>query len=134
MSRYEDKPRIEVGAAVIYDDAGRVLCCRRGNGKNPATDGRWEFPGGKLEAGETARDAVVRELREELGVEVAPGRRIAVVEHEYPTFFICLHAVECRILEGDPRICEHKEMRWVQPSELTLLDFCPADLPVLPLL
>lgn len=129
-----EKKRVEVAAGIIYDDRGRVLVCRRGTGKNPDTDGKWEFPGGKLEPGETPRDAVCRELREELQIDVFAGRRIAVVEYEYPTFFIKMHCVECRMAGGEPHITEHAEMRWVDPSQLPALDFCPADEPVLPLL
>ncbi len=65
-------PHAKVAAGVIYDEEGKILVCRRGYGKNPDTDGRWEFPGGKLEPGETARETIVRELREELDIEVAP--------------------------------------------------------------
>lgn len=111
-----------------------MLACRRGYGKNPDTDGRWEFPGGKLEPDETAREAIVRELREELDIEVAPLRPIAVIKHSYPTFTVQLHFIACTILEGTPILKEHSEMRWETPTALSALDFCPADLPALPLI
>ena len=128
------QPRVTVAAAVIRNDAGEILVCRRGYGKNPSTDGRWEFPGGKIEPGETARQTIVRELREELDIEVAPLRSIAVVEHSYPTLTVQLHFIAATLLSGTPRLKEHAEMLWLPASQLSTLDFCPADLPVLPLL
>ncbi len=127
-------PRVKVAAGVIFSSEGKVLACRRGYGKNPDTDGRWEFPGGKLEPDETAREAIVRELREELDIEVAPLRPIAVIKHSYPTFTVQLHFIACTILEGTPILKEHSEMRWETPTALSALDFCPADLPALPLI
>ena len=127
-------PHIKVAAGVIYDPEGRVLVCRRGYGKNPDTDGRWEFPGGKIEPGETSRDTIVRELREELDIEVAPLRVLAIIEHSYPTFTVQLHFIACRLLSGTPVLKEHTEMAWLAPADLPTLDFCPADLPALPLL
>ena len=128
------KPLVQVSAGIIYDTDGAVLACRRGKGKNPETDFKWEFPGGKLEPGEPARDAVRRELREELGIAVTAGRMRAVIDYEYPTFIIRLHAVECRILEGSPHLSVHTGLRWVHPVDLPSLPFCPADIPLLPLL
>ena len=127
-------PHIKVAAGVIYDNDGKVLVCRRGYGKNPDTDGRWEFPGGKLEEGETPREALVRELREELDIEVAPSRLIAIIEHTYPTFTVQLHFIACRLISGTPLLKEHSEMAWMPPADLPTLDFCPADLPALPLI
>jgi len=127
-------PHIKVAAGVIYDGDGKVLVCRRGYGKNPDTDGRWEFPGGKLEEGETPREALVRELREELDIEVAPSRLIAIIEHTYPTFTVQLHFIACRLISGTPLLKEHSEMAWMPPADLPTLDFCPADLPALPLI
>lgn len=127
-------PHVKVAAGVIYDEEGKILVCRRGYGKNPDTDGRWEFPGGKLEPGETAHETIVRELREELDIEVAPSRLIAVIEHTYPTFTVQLHFIACRLLSGTPVLKEHSEMAWLPPAGLASLDFCPADLPALPLI
>lgn len=127
-------PHIKVAAGVIYDGDGKVLVCRRGYGKNPDTDGRWEFPGGKLEESETPREALVRELREELDIDAEPFRSIAVIEHTYPTFTVQLHFIACRLISGTPLLKEHSEMAWMLPADLPILDFCPADLPALPLI
>ena len=125
---------IRVAAAVICDDMenpAKIFATAKGYGE---FKGQWEFPGGKLEPGETARETIVRELREELDIEVAPSRLIAVIEHTYPTFTVQLHFIACRLLSGTPVLKEHSEMAWLPPAGLASLDFCPADLPVLPFL
>ena len=121
---------VKVAAAVIIH-GDKIFATQRGYGE--FKDG-WEFPGGKLEPGETARETIVRELHEELDIEVAPSRLIAVIEHTYPTFTVQLHFIACRLLSGTPVIKEHSEMAWLPPAGLASLDFCPADLPVLPFL
>ena len=85
---------------LIGDGDGRVLACRRAEGMRLA--GFWEFPGGKLEAGEDAAGALVRELREELGVEVETGATMTPVEHDYGDFAIRLIPLRCRIVSGEP--------------------------------
>lgn len=114
---------ISVVAAVIFGE-GRVFICRRPRGKHLA--GKWEFPGGKPEEGESPEEALARECREELGIEVAVGRAIGFAEHDYGdrkvniTFFACTCGDE-------PRALEHDAVAWVSAEELLSYDLCPAD-------
>jgi 8-oxo-dGTP diphosphatase len=85
------KKHYNVVAAVVVMD-GEILYMQRGKGKSPSTDFKWEFPGGKIEEGETPQQAVVRELQEEMDYKVTPARRLVKVEHEYPDFSISLDA------------------------------------------
>ena len=115
---------IEVVAAMIRD-GGRVLLCRRPEGK--AQGGKWEFPGGKIEPGETGPEALARECREELDVTLAVGEALADVQQDYPGRSIHLTLYEARVASGNPRKLEHSEIRWVRPEEIAGYDLCPAD-------
>jgi 8-oxo-dGTP diphosphatase len=120
------KKQIEVVAAVIVRD-GLVLCAKRGpDGKLP---GMWEFPGGKVEAGESPRDALTREIDEELRCAVSVGDQIEHTIHEYDFAVVSLTTFYCELLNGLPRLTEHSEVRWSSPSELTDLGWAPADVP-----
>lgn len=118
------KEPLHVAAAVIRRD-GRILICRRGPGGSCA--GLWEFPGGKVEAGETAQTCAVRECREELGVEVAAGKELWRTRYQYPDREVALTFLEARWIQGTPTPLVHLELRWVLPAELVQFDFCPAD-------
>jgi 8-oxo-dGTP diphosphatase len=118
-----ERPRVVVTAAVIERD-GRVLVTRRLRGTH--LEGLWEFPGGKCDAGETLASCLVRELREELGVEARIGPEIFSVAHSYPERVVELHFFECRI-SGDPQPLLGQEMRWVPRADLRALRFPPAD-------
>ena len=115
---------IEVVAALIRD-GGRVLLCRRPEGK--AQGGRWEFPGGKIEPGESGEAALMRECREELDVALEVGAALADVAQDYPGRSVHLTLYEARIARGAPRRLEHSDMRWVLPEELADYELCPAD-------
>lgn len=115
---------IEVVAAMIRDGE-RALLCRRPEGKN--LGGKWEFPGGKIEPGETGEAAIAREIREELGVEIEVGAKLAAVTQEYPGRTVRLALYGARVLRGAPRMLEHSDMRWVPLEELCGFDLCPAD-------
>jgi 8-oxo-dGTP diphosphatase len=114
---------IMVVAAVI-ERAGRILITRRPKGAH--LEGLWEFPGGKPEAGETLDAALVREVREELGVAFSPGERLAEVDWEYPDKRIRIAFFRGGI-EGEPRPLEGQEMAWVAPADLGRYEFPPAD-------
>lgn len=118
----------EVVAALIEED-GRFLICRRPPEK--ARGLLWEFVGGKVEPGETAEAALVRECREELGVAVAPCGVFMEVTHEYPDITVHLTLFRAEITGGRPRLLEHSEMRWIRPGEIPLYEFCPADREIL---
>lgn len=119
--------RIEVVAAIIEKD-GKILICRRAENKTRAL--KWEFPGGKIEPGETPEQAVLRECREELDVDLCVKGEFMRVLHSYPDIEIQLTVFRTAIIGSDPRCIEHKEIRFVYPSELADFELCPADITV----
>lgn len=125
-------PEIEVAAGVLRDEAGRVLVTRRAPGTHLA--GMWEFPGGKIEAGETPADALRRELVEELGVAPGPSRPLVSMRHEYPEKTVRLRLYEIHSLDGPPGGAEGQEIRWATPDELAQLEMPAADRPLVRLL
>ena len=115
---------IDVVAALIWE-GNRFLACQR-----PAHKARgllWEFVGGKVEPGETAEQALIRECREELDVPVAPRDVFMTVIHEYPDLTVRLILFNAVIAEGTPKLLEHNDLRWITTTEIDSLDFCPAD-------
>ncbi|MGE9269971.1 MAG: (deoxy)nucleoside triphosphate pyrophosphohydrolase [Verrucomicrobiales bacterium] len=121
---------MEVVAGLLEDDQGRLLACCRPQGKHLA--GKWEFPGGKIESGETASDALVRELREELGITVSVGRSLTPVHHDYGKGkVITLFPMCCSWLDGELEAKEHAEIRWCDSVELRSLDWAAADIPIM---
>ena len=119
---------IEVAAGLILDEAGQLLACRRPEGKH--LGGKWEFPGGKVEDGESPAAALVRELEEELGVTVDIGQALTPVIWDYGRGPIRLHPFICRIAAGEPHPHEHEEIRWCGKEDLGELDWAAADVPV----
>jgi 8-oxo-dGTP diphosphatase len=119
------KKTINVVGAVIVNE-GAVLCAQRGPG---ALAGMWEFPGGKIEPGESARDALAREIDEELQCEVKVGDEVVTTTHEYDFGIVNLTTFYCDLLDGEPQLTEHAEVRWEAPDQLHLLEWAPADIP-----
>lgn len=117
---------IEVVAAVIRD-GGRILATERGYGD---FKGDWEFPGGKMEPGETPEAAVVREIEEELRVTVRPTAFIETVEYDYPTFHLTMHCFMCEVVSGEITLTEHLAMKWLTKETLETVDWLPADVSV----
>lgn len=117
---------IKVTAAIIIDSGKVFIAKRKPPGKMP---GKWEFPGGKIEDGETPEQCLNRELREELGVEVAVGDCIGINEHQYDFYKVALAAYKVRILSGKIRLTDHSDMAWVKAEDLSAYDFAPADIP-----
>lgn len=114
---------IEVVAAVIVHD-GKVFAAQRGYGDQK--DG-WEFPGGKMETGETPEAALVREIREELAVTVTPIRHLTTVEYDYPKFHLTMHCFLSSLTEGEPQLLEHEAAKWLTKDELDTVAWLPAD-------
>ena len=122
------KPAIRVVAAVIYDGLSRVLVAQRPAGKPLA--GYWEFPGGKVEAGESDADALRRELREELGVQMGAARAVLELTHDYPERQVRLSVWVVDGLQGEPSGLEGQRLEWALPAALRSLPLLPADMPV----
>lgn len=123
--------RIDVVGAVIVRD-GLVLCAQRGS--TGALPGMWEFPGGKIELGESPREALEREIVEELECRVRVGEQVASTSHEYDFGIVTLTTFYCELVEGEPKLSEHKEVAWLPPTELHRLEWAPADIPAVELI
>ncbi|MFT4413744.1 (deoxy)nucleoside triphosphate pyrophosphohydrolase [Fredinandcohnia humi] len=114
-----------VGAVIIENE--KILCVQRGQNQLLAL--KWEFPGGKIETGETPEEALRREVSEEMNCMVQVGEQIDETVHEYDFGIVHLSTYYCKLLNGTPTLSEHEEMRWLFPNELLSLDWAPADIP-----
>lgn len=121
--------QIEVVAAIIHDTEGRVFATQRGYGD---WEGWWEFPGGKIEDGESPEEALQREIWEELETRIAIERPVTTVEWDYPKFHLTMHCYWCRIESGSLTLKEHEAARWLACDELESVKWLPADLQILP--
>lgn len=120
---------LEVVCGIMRNSSGQILACRRGLDRH--LGGLWEFPGGKVDAGETPEAALARELLEELGITVQVGKALSsVVEWTDGAVSIRLRGYFCEILKGNPHAHEHEEIRWCELFELPKLDWAEADLPL----
>ena len=126
---------IRVVAAVIktIDEKGNIqfFVTQRGYGE---FKDKWEFPGGKIEDGETAEEALKREIFEELDMKISVGDRIKTVEYDYPTFHLSMDCFICEIEEGTPILKEHEAARWLDKSSLTSVEWLPADIEIVQIL
>jgi ADP-ribose pyrophosphatase len=121
---------INVVAAIIRD-GNRVFATQRGYGDYK--DG-WEFPGGKIETGETPQKALVREIKEELDTEIVVGDLLTIIEYDYPTFHLSMQCFWCQIVEGTLVLKEHEAARWLDLESIDSVDWLPADQTIIPLL
>jgi len=128
------RPLLLVAAAVLIDDRNRVLLAQRPEGKSMA--GLWEFPGGKVDAGEVPEHALTRELREELGIETSAGclQPLTFVSHAYEDFHLLMPLFACRVWQGTPHPCEGQQLAWAAKSEWKTYPMPPADERILPIL
>lgn len=122
---------IEVVAAIIHDVDGRIFATQRGYGE--MKDG-WEFPGGKVESGESPEEALEREILEELDTKIVVERFITTVEYDYPKFHLIMHCYLCCIESGNLILKEHEAARWLTKEQLDSVDWLPADRVVVDLL
>ena len=120
---------IEVVAAIILDGAGKVLAVKCPDHKH---NGGWEFPGGKMEPGESPQEALHREIAEELDVDISVGELLHTIEWDYPAFHLRMHCFPSRIERGTMQLREHTDARWLDAANLNSVDWLPADVDVLP--
>lgn len=120
---------VHVVAALIRD-GNRIFATQRGYGDNK--DG-WEFPGGKIESGETPQQALQREIREELDTEVAVGDLLTTIEYDYPAFHLSMQCFWCQIVAGTPVLKEHEAARWLDLESIDSVAWLPADQSIIPL-
>ena len=118
---------VHVVAAVIRD-GDRVFATERGYGP---MKGGWEFPGGKVEPGETPEAALKREIEEELDTEIEVGEYLTTIEHDYPDFHLSMRCYWCRIIAGAPVLKEHEAARWLSADELDSVAWLPADITII---
>lgn len=119
--------QIEVVAAIIRDKEGRIFATQRGYGE---WKDWWEFPGGKMEAGETPEEALVREIREELSTEISVDEFLCTVDYDYPKFHLTMHCYICSLLTEALHLNEHEAARWLSHGELDSVKWLPADIEV----
>ena len=120
---------VEVVAAIIVND-NKILCVQRGESKLPYISKKYEFPGGKIETGETNEAALIREISEELSLEIHSLKHFQTVEHAYPDFKITMHSYMCKVDNPILKLSEHIDFKWRKPNEMYDLDWAAADLPI----
>lgn len=116
--------QIEVVAAIIHDNKGRIFVTQRGYGEYKDW---WEFPGGKMEAGEMPEEALKREIREELETRIVVERFVETVEWDYPQFHLTMHCYLCHVESGHLELKEHEAAKWLNKDELESVNWLPAD-------
>ena len=117
--------QIKVVAAIIRDSEGRIFATQRGYGD---WKDYWEFPGGKMEAGESPEEALRREILEELDVQIVIERFVHTIDYDYPNFHLTMHCYWCHIDSGSLILKEHEAAKWLKPNELSSVEWLPADL------
>ncbi|MCL1472099.1 8-oxo-dGTP diphosphatase MutT [Argonema antarcticum] len=122
-------PHKFIGVAVIWNDRGEILIDKRR--QDGLMGGLWEFPGGKIEPGETVEECIKREIWEELGIEIEVGSRLIVINHIYSLFAVTLTVHECRHTNGEPQPLECDEIRWVTLDELDKYTFPEANVQII---
>ena len=123
-----ERKQIEVVAAIIHDAEGRIFATQRGYGE---WEGWWEFPGGKIEPGESPEEALQREIWEELETRIVIERLVTTVKWDYPKFHLKMHCYWCHVESGSLILKEHEAARWLAKDELESVKWLPADLQIL---
>lgn len=130
MMETKERKHIEVVAAVICD-GDKIFATQRGYGE---WKDWWEFPGGKMESGETPEEALRREIKEELATDIAVGTLLTTVEYDYPNFHLTMHCYLCQIEHGHLTLLEHEAAQWLKRENLDTVKWLPADKPIAELL
>lgn len=120
---------VAVVAAIIIDD-NKILCVQRGIHKYEYISKKYEFPGGKIEPGETEVNALIREIKEELCMDVLVQTKFMTVVHEYPDFKVTMHSYICGVENTELTLTEHVDFKWLGKNELKNLDWAAADVPI----
>jgi 8-oxo-dGTP diphosphatase len=121
--------KIEVVAAIIVYDS-KILCLQRGPSKYDYISKKFEFPGGKVESGESNEMAIKREIKEELGIDIEVQKAYLTIEHQYPDFFLTMHSFICATNSKEISLNEHIDLKWLSVDEFNQLDWAAADLPI----
>lgn len=124
MGRLKNMKEIKVVAAIIQKE-NKILATKRGYGE---FINMWEFPGGKIESGETKEQAIVREIKEELNIEISVDKFALDIEYQYPNFYLFMSCFMCSIKEGSIELLEHNDGKWITKEELNTLNWLPADI------
>lgn len=124
MGRLKNMKEIKVVAAIIKNE-DKILATKRGYGE---FINMWEFPGGKIESGETKKQALVREIKEELNIEINVDKFALDIEYQYPNFYLFMSCFMCSIREGSIELLEHNDGKWITKEELNTLNWLPADI------
>lgn len=125
-----ESKKLQVVAAIICKD-NRIFATQCGYGE---FKGQWEFPGGKVEPGETSEEALVREIKEELDTEIAVAKYIHTVEYDYPTFHLSMRCYLCKIVVGKLVLKEHESAKWLTKDNIDSLNWLPADQELIPII
>ena len=115
---------IEVVAAIIFDEQGRIFATQRGYGE---WKDWWEFPGGKMEVGETQQEALRREIHEELDAEIEVDELLRTIDYDYPNFHLTMHCFKCQLVGNNMTLLEHEAAKWLAPKDLPSVNWLPAD-------
>jgi len=121
--------QIEVVAAIIIND-NKILCVQRNENKLPYISKKYEFPGGKMEAGETKEQTIKREILEELNMQIMVQNEFLTVTHQYPDFILTMHSFICTCQDSTLTLTEHINFKWLNKDELAHLDWAAADVPI----
>ncbi len=125
----QKKKEVEVAAAIIEHN-GRILCVQRGENKLDYISKKYEFPGGKVEDGETTAETAVREIKEELNMDIRAVEEFLIVRHEYPDFILTMHSFMSSCEDPTVQLSEHIDYKWLTKAELSGLDWAAADIPI----
>lgn len=121
--------KIRVSAAVITHQ-NKILCVQRGENKLSYISNKFEFPGGKIEPGESPSETVIREIKEELNMDISAQKELIIVEHTYPDFHITMHTYLCSCSDDKVILNEHISYKWLYKEDLNTLDWAEADIPI----